>query len=204
MRERWSPVELPSATIACMTEQPRSARLTVETAFAAVAAVVALVIGGALVLTGRDGSGVAFLLVGVFLLAVAGVADRWQGLKLKVLGTDLEATLREKPHGGEFAEAAKGAPDNALEAVIPLLREDVASDVLEVGGSFAGKRLVDPELAWLRQELNVTVFAVNRPGDGERWTGGGRISDLPLPAGTRLAVLGEQADIAAAVTRLTV
>ena len=118
------------------------------------------------------------------------------------LGTSLEATLSKKAHGDAFVEAVKDAPDRALEAVTPLLREDVASDVFEVGKSSDGKRLLDPELSWIRRELNVTVIAINRPGDGEKWTGGGRISDMPLPAGTRLAVLGEQADVAAAARRI--
>jgi len=144
--------------------------------------------------------GAALVVVGVFLWAIAGSTIR--RLVLNVLGAKLEADLANKEHGDEFADAAKDAPDSVLEAVIPLLREDVASDVIEVGPSFNGKRLVDPELAWLRQELNVTVFAVNRPGDGETWTGGGRVSQLPFPTGTKLAVLGEQPDIVAAEERL--
>jgi hypothetical protein len=172
------------------------------TFFAATGGALALAIGVILGVAGHITYSVGFLLLGVFVWSLAGTADRWQGLVLKLFGNSLEAKLSDKPHGDEFAEAAKGAPDSALEAVIPLLREDVASDVLEIGAAFAGKRLIDPELAWLRQELHVTVFAINRPGDGEKWTGGGRISDMPLPAGTKLAVLGEPADVAAAASRM--
>lgn len=143
-----------------------------------------------------------FLVVGIFLLAIAGMADRIERLAFKLFGVDLEAQLSKKEHGDEFIEAAKSAPDSALEAVLPLLRDDVASDVLEVGPAHAGKRLVDPELAWLRQELNVTVFAIQRPGD-ERWSGGGRVSTTALPEGTKLAVLGERPDVTAAGNRLS-
>jgi hypothetical protein len=172
------------------------------TFFAASAGVFAGVAGIVLLATGDSAAGAALLLVGVFLWALAGTTDRWEGLAFKLLGNSLEAKLSKKPHGDEFADAAKDAPDSALEAVIPLLREDVASDVIEVGQALDGKRLIDPELSWLRQELKVTVFAINRPGDGEKWTGGGRISDMPLPAGTKLAVLGEQSDVASAGQRI--
>ena len=130
------------------------------------------------------------------------MGDRLRKLVLTLFGAKLEAELADKEHGDEFAEAAKDAPDSVLEAVIPLLREDVASDVIEVGPTYNGKRLIDPELSWLRQELNIHVFAVNRPGDGEKWSGGGRISELPLPTGSRPAVVGEKPDIVAAEPRL--
>ena len=171
------------------------------TFFAFTAGLASLIIGCVLLLTGGAG-GLALVALGVFLWAIAGVADRLKKLVLTLFGAKLEAELSGKEHGGEFVDAAKEAPDSVLEAVIPLLREDVASDVIEVGPSFDGKRLTDPELSWLRQDLKVTVFAVNRPGDGERWTGGGRVSELPLPTGSRLAVLGERADIVAAEPRL--
>src|SRR5205807_430987 len=100
------------------------------------------------------------VVLGIVFLALAGIADRWQRLAVKLLGVDLEAELAKKEHGDEFVEAAKKAPDSVLEAVLPLLRDDVASDVAEVGPTFAGKRLIDPELAWVRQDLNVTVFAI--------------------------------------------
>lgn len=109
--------------------------------------------------------------------------------------------MSKKDHGDEFVEAAKSAPESAFEAVLPLLRDDVASDVIELGPTYAGARLVDPELSWLRPELNVTVIAIQRPGD-VAWSGGGRISTTPLTAGTRLAVFGERPDIAAAAERL--
>lgn len=168
--------------------------------FPATGGAASFAVGCVLLSTGSPVGGAALVVVGVFLWAIAGSTIR--RLVLNVLGAKLEADLANKEHGDEFADAAKDAPDSVLEAVIPLLREDVASDVIEVGPSLNGKRLIDPELAWLRQELNVTVFAVNRPGDGETWTGGGRISQLPLPTGTKLAVLGEQPDIVAAEERL--
>jgi hypothetical protein len=170
--------------------------------FAATSGLASFTLGCLLIATGTTG-GLTLAVLGTFLWFLAGAANRLQHLVLKAFGAHLEARLAEKEHGDEFADAAKNAPDSVLEAVIPLLREDVASDVLELPDAYAGKRLVDPELAWLRQELNVTVFAINRPGDGDAWTGGGRVSTLPLPAGTKLAVLGEAPDIAAARARLS-
>jgi hypothetical protein len=172
--------------------------------FPATGGAASFVVGCVLLGAGSSAGGLPLVVLGVFLWALAGAGGRIRRLALNLVGAKLEAELADKKHGDEFAEAAKEAPDSVLEAVIPLLREDVASDVIEVGPSFDGKRLVDPELAWLRQELNVTVFALNRPGDGERWTGGGRISEIQLPAGSRLAVLGERPDILSAESRLAV
>ena len=172
------------------------------TFFAATGGLIAITLGSVLVAAGRSG-GVALALVGIFFWAIAGTANRWQHLALRLFGAQLEAKLAEKEHGERFAEAAEDAPDSVLEAVIPLLREDAASHVLELGEAFDGKRLLDPALSWLRKDVNVTVFAVSRPGDGEKWTGGGRVSTLPLPRGTRLAVIGEAPDIAAAEARLS-
>ena len=170
--------------------------------FAATSGLACFVLACLLIVTDNAG-GLTLAIIGAFFWFLAGAGNRLQYLVLKAFGAHLEARLAEKEHGDEFAEAAREAPDSVLEALIPLLREDVASDVLELPSAYAGKRLVDPELAWLRPELNVTVFAINRPGDGDAWTGGGRVSTLPLPAGTKLAVLGEAPDIAAAITRLS-
>jgi hypothetical protein len=167
---------------------------------AAVAGAVSLVLGIWFALDGKPAA-YGFLVLGIFLVAIAGVADRLERLALKLFAVDLEAQLSKKEHGDEFIQAAKAAPDSALEAVLPLLRDDVASEVVEVGPAYAGKRLVDPELAWLRQELNVTVFAIQRPGD-ERWSGGGRVSTTPLPQGTKLALVGERSDVEVAADRL--
>jgi hypothetical protein len=169
-----------------------------ETLFAGTAGGASVVIG--LVLGGVAGG--VLIVLGVLLFALAGMADRWKGLAVHALGVSLDAKLAEKAHGDEFKDAAEDAPDSVLEAVIPLLRQDVGSDVLTVGETFDAKRLIDPELTWLRQELNVTVFALQRPGDGDQWIGGGQISTMALPQGTRLAVLGERADIEMARDRL--
>ena len=100
-----------------------------------------------------------------------------------------EGTLFDRPLGHQLLEAAEEAPDSALAAVIPLLREDAASAVVAVPEEYDGRRLVDPELQFVRQQLNVTVFALKRPSD-EKWCGGGRLSTTILTAGTELAVLG--------------
>jgi hypothetical protein len=171
------------------------------TTLAVLASVLSIVLG-LVFLTVETAAAVGLVVLGVLLLAISGTANRWEHLVVRVLGVSLDASLAMKEHGPEFAEAARNAPDSALEAVIPLLRQDVASDVLEVAGVHADKRLIDPELSWLRQELNVTVFAVHRPGDNDRWSAGGAISTLSLPEGTRLAVLGDRADIENARQRL--
>lgn len=171
------------------------------TTFAAIGGILAIILGLAFIaVSAVTAAGLVF--VGVLLVALAGTASRWESLGVKWPGGSLDAKLAREEHGEEFKEAAKSAPDSALAAVIPLLRQDVASDVLDVPEQYAGKRLIDTDLAWLRQDLNVTVFAVRRPGGGERWAGGGVISTLPLTAGSELAVLGERADIDAARRRL--
>ena len=121
------------------------------TFFAATGGLIAITLGSVLVAAGRSG-GLALALVGIFFWAIAGTANRWQHLVLRLFGAQLEAKLAEKEHGEKFAEAAEDAPDRVLEAVIPLLREDAASHVLELGEAFDGKRLLDPELSWLRKE----------------------------------------------------
>jgi hypothetical protein len=169
-----------------------------ETLFAGAAGVAAVVIGLAL----GGAAGVTLIALGIVIFALAGAAHRWTSLGVRAPGMSLDAKLAEKEHGKEFKEAAEDAPDNVLEAAIPLLREDAASDVLELGQSFDKKQLIDPDLAWLRQELNLTVFAVQRPTDGDRWIGGGQVSTLALPKGTRLAVVGDRADIERAKERI--
>jgi hypothetical protein len=169
--------------------------------FAASGGVGSVVLGLVLLDISR-GAGFSLIALGIVVWVLAGTADRWERFAVDLLGLGLEANLARKEHGNEFKEAAKDAPDGVLESVIPLLRQDVASDVLEVGQAFHEKRLVDPELTWLRQDLNVTVFAIQRPGDGEAWVGGGQISAMSLPMGTRLAVLGDRPDIDLARNRL--
>jgi hypothetical protein len=132
------------------------------------------------------------VLMGIGLLLVGAFFDRMESWSFGVHG--IAAKVFDRPHGRELIEAAADAPDSALEAVIPLLREDAASDVLVLPDAFDGKRLIDPELQFIRQELDITVFAVLRPGD-EKWAGGGRVSTTLLPRGTKLAVIGEGASI---------
>jgi hypothetical protein len=138
-------------------------------------------------------SGVALIVFGCGVFFVGAFFDRIKSWKFGLGG--IAGELFDRPRGPEIIATAAKAPDSALAAVMPLLREDVASDIVTVPGSYDGKRLVDPELQFLRQELNVTVFALRRPGDA-KWCGGGRVSTTVLTAGTELAVAGEPGDIA--------
>jgi len=137
-------------------------------------------------------AGVPLIIIGCGVMLIAAFFDRIKSWKVGPSG--FAGELYERAHGVELVQAAARAGDSALAAVMPLLREDVASGVVIVPSHYDGKRLVDPELHFLRQELNVTVFALRRPGD-QKWCGGGRVSTTVLAAGTELAVAGEPADI---------
>jgi hypothetical protein len=97
--------------------------------------------------------------------------------------------------------AAARAPRNALDSVVPMLRAEVASAVVELPPAYADERLTGPALGWIRGEFDVMAFAVRRPGDS-KWAAGGKVSNLPLPATTELALVGEQADIEIVRSRL--
>lgn len=184
-------------------QHPRSrfwfvAALGPRTSFSVIGALAAIIIGGLLLLVGTA-LAAPFLFLGVVLLAFAGYSfDRFS---VSGLGFKMEATIREREHGKEFLVAAATAPDMALAAVIPLLRRDVASEVIKLPPAYDGLALTDADLTWIRQKFNATVFAVRRPGD-EEWSGGGRISDLRLPEGSEIALLGERADLDQVAQRL--
>ena len=167
------------------------ARLGPTTSFSAFGGFLAVVIGALLLLFGIAVAA-PFLGLGIILIAFAGYS--FTRFSFSGLGFKLEATMRERQHGKEFLLAAATAPDSALSSVIPLLRQDVASGILVLPAPYDGQPLTGERLSWLRQEFHVTAFAIRRPGS-EEWVGGGRVSDTPLPSGTELAVLGEQADI---------
>jgi len=172
------------------------------TFFAASGGLLSVLVGLATMAISSTG-GFALVALGILFWSLAGVAYRFEALAVRVLGVSLDARLMRMEHGEEFKKAAEDAPDGVLAAVIPLLRGDVASDILEIPPALSEKKLTDPELTWLRKDVNVTAFAIQRPGDGDEWIGGGRISEISLPAGTRLAVLGERDDIEVARSRLS-
>jgi len=90
----------------------------------------------------------------------------------------------------QVVEAAQSADGGTLEGVLPLLTHD-GVDVarLPLPNRFSGHRLVDQDLQFLRQKLNVSVLGVLIPGE-ERWRAGGPIAVLELPAGTELLMAG--------------
>ncbi|MEJ7791981.1 MAG: hypothetical protein WKF65_08430 [Gaiellaceae bacterium] len=145
--------------------------------------------------------GVPIIALSLLISAFSAFVDRTR--KAKLSATGLEVDLSDRPHGAEFAQAAAGASDRALEAMIPMLEEDVdvATAVVVLPAAYEGITLTDPRLQWIRQELNISVFAAKRLHD-PCWRGGGRISTLRLGAGTELAAAGDRADIQELARRL--
>jgi hypothetical protein len=167
------------------------AALGPRTSFSALGGLIAIILGALLLLVGVA-IAAPFLVLGILLISFAGYS--FSKFSFSGLGIKVEATMREREHGKEFLVAAATAPDAAISSVIPLLRRDVASDVVTLSPPYDGQPLTSDRLSWIRQEFNITVFALRRPGDDD-WSGGGRISDMRLPSGSELAVLGDQADI---------
>ncbi len=93
-------------------------------------------------------------------------------------------------------ESRSPADTETLEGVLPLLTsEEVSVRRVRVPGRFAGRRLVDRELAFLRPGLNISVLAVRQPGD-ERWQAGGATSELELQKNAQLLVAGPRESLA--------
>lgn len=96
--------------------------------------------------------------------------------------------------------AVAHAPHEALKGILPYLSEDVASAQLSVPAAYEGLSLVDPALAFLRQQLELSVIALRRAGE-ERWTAGGPISTAPWSAGMEILICGPSSSIEAARER---
>jgi hypothetical protein len=165
------------------------------------AGIVGMIVGVAIMLFSSVPIGAPIFGLSLVITVFSAFADRTRRAKLSATGMELD--LSDKPHGEEFVEAAAQASDRALEAMIPLLAEDVdvATAVVVLPARFEGTTLTDERLQWVRQELNVAIFGAKRPGDA-CWRGGGRISTLRLTAGTELAAAGDRADIEELVRRL--
>jgi hypothetical protein len=106
----------------------------------------------------------------------------------------LEGTLRIGPVQltvrQQVIKAVKSATEDSLAGVLPLLTsEDISVSRSSVPSRFEGHRLVDDELAFLRQKLNVSVLGVLLPGE-ERWRAGGAVSELELQKGAQMLVAG--------------
>jgi hypothetical protein len=86
--------------------------------------------------------------------------------------------------------AVKGASRESLEGVLPLLESgDVTVERVSLPPSLAGHALTEPELAFIRKDLKLSVIAVQMPGE-HRWRAGGEISDEMLPLGSTLLIAG--------------
>jgi hypothetical protein len=136
---------------------------------------------GAILKDAVPAASTAFILGGGSLL-IAPFVSRLEG-RLRI--GPVELTLRQ-----QVIKAVQSANEGSLEGILPLLTSDEVSVArLRVPRRFAGRRLVDPELSFLRQKLNVSVLAIRQPGD-EGWRAGGAISELELRDGAELLVAG--------------
>jgi hypothetical protein len=132
-------------------------------------------------------------IMGAAALILAPIASRLEGAL--ILGPrGVQATLAKR-HGRQVLQAAAQAPDDVLAATLPLLRGDFASRVLVLPSQYAGNRLIDPDLAFIRKERKVTAFAILLPNESN-WRAGGEISEIPLPGGTQLLVCGKPEAVA--------
>jgi len=96
-------------------------------------------------------------------------------------------SLREK-----VIVAAAVAPQRSLEGILPLLAgDDIAIERVSIPSTLAGRALTHPDLAFIRHELDLSVLAIQTPGE-DRWRAGGQISDQALPEGTSLLVAGSK------------
>ncbi len=161
---------------------------------------VGMVVGVAIMASSSVAIGAGVFTLALVIAAFGAVADRAKKAKLTAAG--LEVDLSDRPHGLTFVQAAASATDSSLETMIPLLAEDVdvSTAVVTLSAKYDGKNLTEPDLQWIRQELNVSVFAAKRPNDST-WRGGGRISTLRLGTGTELAVAGDGPDIQELIRR---
>jgi hypothetical protein len=162
------------------------------TVFSAIGGLLSLGVGGLMLFAGTAVA-VPFLVLGIVLFSFA--PYRLLGFKFGIPGVSVETKL------AEVLEAAARAPSSALEAVLPMLRGNVASDVVTLPPAYDGQQLKSDALAWIRQKHDVSAFAVKRPDENE-WIGGGRISELALPEGTELALVGDRADLGLVRDRL--
>jgi hypothetical protein len=132
-------------------------------------------------------------IMGVAALILAPIASRLEG-PLIFGPRGVQATLAKR-HGRQVLLAAAEAPDEVLAATLPLLRVDFASRILVLPPQYAGFRLIDPGLAFIRQKFKVTVFAILLPFES-KWRAGGAISENTLPSGTQLLVCGKPGAVA--------
>jgi len=173
---------------------PNAFRSRPEGTVLVVLGLLAMVVGIVIMVASSVTIGAGVFMLALVIAAFGAVADRAK--KAKLSATGLEVDLSDRPHGADFVQAAARATDSSLLTMIPLLAEDVdvASAVVTLSADYDGKTLTEPDLQWIRQDLNISVFAAKRPKDAT-WRGGGRISTLRLAAGTELAVAGDRADI---------
>jgi hypothetical protein len=150
--------------------------------YIALVGLVLLGLGWGAILEDAVPAATAAFILGGGALVVAPFVSRLEG-RLRI--GPVELTLRQ-----QVIRAAESADEESLQGVLPLLTSDEVSVVrIRVPRRFVGRRLVDSELSFLRQRLNVSVLGVLQPGS-ERWRAGGEISDLELDENAELLVAG--------------
>lgn len=140
-----------------------------------------LAVGATFAYLGRGGAvAVTLATLGAAALILAPLFPSLESIQIGSSGISL--SLRR-----QVARLVKEAPPETLEGVLPLLSdEQVRVRVGTVPPRFAGKTLKD--LAYIRQDLLITVMAVEETG--RRWMAGGMVSDRMLREGERLLVAG--------------
>ena len=150
--------------------------------FMTVDAGILLLLGWLVVKEGASSAAAVLFLLGGGALVAAPLVSRLEG-DLRI--GPLQLTLRQ-----QVINAAREASEESLEGVLPLLAtEDVSVTRLRVPARFEGKRLIDPDLSFLRQKLNVTVLGILFPEE-QHWRAGGVVSELPWREGAEVLVAG--------------
>lgn len=105
-----------------------------------------------------------------------------------------ETALRAAIAKGDYLEVIRAickAPHHSLAGILPFLSGHVFSGVLIVPVEYEGRRLKDPELQFIRQELQISVVALRHNG-AEEWLAGGAVSETRLELRTELLVCGPE------------
>jgi hypothetical protein len=105
-----------------------------------------------------------------------------------------ETAVRAAISRGDYFEAIRAickVPHYNLAGILPFLSGHVFSAVIVVPVRYEGRRLKDPELQFIRQELQISVVALRHSGAAE-WLAGGAVSETPLAFRTELLICGPE------------
>ncbi|HEY8201402.1 MAG TPA: hypothetical protein VII47_08610 [Actinomycetota bacterium] len=178
-----------------------------------VEAVASVLMGAAVFAAGRwlaEGSAARAILqtLGATAILLAPVLWRAEGpLTMGLKGVTITLGAREGKRSEAVLSAAAApedrldaitqiakVPHQALAGIVPFLSGDVSSAAVFVPSAWQGLRLIDPPLQFIRQDLQLSVVAIHRPGE-RQWEAGGVVSTTPLEPGTELLVCGRASAI---------